>query len=73
MSLTQPQPSLGGEPARPVGRWRLLLPQLRRQRVGLGAAIFLLVVAASGILAPQLAPYDPLRIDAAQHPGPTER
>ncbi|MCY4353725.1 MAG: ABC transporter permease [Truepera sp.] len=64
MSLTQPQPSRGGEPARPVGRWRLLLPQLRRQRVGLGAAIFLLVVAASGILAPQLAPYDPLRIDA---------
>lgn len=64
MSLAQPQLSPGGEPAGPVGRWRQLLPQLRRQRVGIGAAVFLLAVVTASLLAPQLAPHDPLRIDA---------
>lgn len=43
--------------------WRTITQRLRRDRAGLSSLIFLVVLAVAALLAPWLAPFDPLDVD----------
>lgn len=43
--------------------WRSITRRLRRDRAGLSSLIFLVVLAVAALLAPWLAPFDPLDVD----------
>ncbi len=58
----------------PRSPWAVALARLGRSRVALAGLAVLLVMGLLALLAPWIAPYDPLAIDLPnqlQHPAPT--
>ena len=65
--------SSGVARSRPRSLWALSLQQLRRNKGAVAGLIALTLIALSAVLAPALAPYDPLLISPADYlrpPGP---
>ncbi|MGH7311380.1 MAG: ABC transporter permease, partial [Candidatus Rokuibacteriota bacterium] len=56
-------PAPGGDATAAASRGRVLLRRARRLKWGIGAAAVLLLIVAGAILAPALAPHDPLSVD----------
>jgi peptide/nickel transport system permease protein len=52
---------LEGPAGKPMSFWQLVWWRLRRDKVTLAAAVVILLIVLSAVLAPYLAPYDPFQ------------
>jgi peptide/nickel transport system permease protein len=70
MAETTSEVAPGGEYRRPTNLWRDALRQLLRNRLAVVGLIILVMFFAAALLAPHIAPYDPLEQDLLQRRQP---